>query len=400
MRARRVVVTLATLAAFAGLGALRGEAHKPITSPFTFNDDVYPILRERCGRCHVSGGAGPMSLMTHKDTVPWSESIRIELMAGHMPPWGLEGPAERFRHAQSLTARELNVIMTWASGGTPIGNSENPPAAVELERGWRLGPPDLVVPLPEFAMSADTQDDVVELTLVTDTTEPRWLRAVDLQPGTPAIVRDARIALTSAASDNAHEGSVPERVLALWVPGDDVVDVGGSAAFRLPARAELLVRVHYKKTWEYERRAMTDRSSIGLYFAPGSPRMVRALTLRAPATAQYVASGSSRTVSFERLIDEDVHALAMYPDPALVDVRARIDAIRPNGSREQLISLRARKDWARRHWFSQPVELTRGTRISVHAVFDAPPQAIAAGPAPALPDPSTIRFTLDVVPAR
>ena len=26
-----------------------GSAHKPITSPYTYNDDVFPILRDRCG---------------------------------------------------------------------------------------------------------------------------------------------------------------------------------------------------------------------------------------------------------------------------------------------------------------------------------------------------------------
>jgi hypothetical protein len=42
------------------LSASSGEAHKPITSPYTFNEDVFPILRDRCGRCHVAGGAAPM----------------------------------------------------------------------------------------------------------------------------------------------------------------------------------------------------------------------------------------------------------------------------------------------------------------------------------------------------
>ena len=34
-----------------------GEAHKAITSKYTYNDDVFPIFRERCASCHVPGGA-------------------------------------------------------------------------------------------------------------------------------------------------------------------------------------------------------------------------------------------------------------------------------------------------------------------------------------------------------
>ena len=31
-----------------------------------------------------------MSLLTHIDTVPWGESVRMELMSGHMPPWRVD----------------------------------------------------------------------------------------------------------------------------------------------------------------------------------------------------------------------------------------------------------------------------------------------------------------------
>ena len=74
------------------------EAHKPITSPYTYNEDVFPIVRDRCGRCHVAGGVAPMSLMTAKDAVPWGESIRTELIAGHMPPWSVDAAPGRFKN--------------------------------------------------------------------------------------------------------------------------------------------------------------------------------------------------------------------------------------------------------------------------------------------------------------
>ena len=130
------------------LAGSRGEAHKPITSPYTYNEDVFPIVRDRCGRCHVADGVAPMSLLTYKDAVPWGESIRTELVAGHMPPWTVESGSATFKNAQHLTARELNVLLTWATGGTPLGQPEHAPAAPAAGNGWRLGTPDLVLPLP------------------------------------------------------------------------------------------------------------------------------------------------------------------------------------------------------------------------------------------------------------
>ena len=55
---------LAAVASALGLVALFApltEAHKAITSPYNFNDHVFPVLRDRCGRCHFEGGPTPMS---------------------------------------------------------------------------------------------------------------------------------------------------------------------------------------------------------------------------------------------------------------------------------------------------------------------------------------------------
>jgi hypothetical protein len=217
MRARRRAPALA-IAATTSLLVLPwtgGEAHTPITSPFTFNEDVYPIVQERCGACHAPGGVAPMSLLTHADAVPWGESIRAELMAGHMPPWGLDSAPGRFRNVQGLTARELNVLLTWASGGTPAGDPARAPAAPRRDPAWPLGAPDVVLPLPEVTLTEEETGRLVEFTIDVPARGPRWLRAVDLQPGTPAIVRSASVSMARPGGD--------DQLLALWLPGDHPV---------------------------------------------------------------------------------------------------------------------------------------------------------------------------------
>src|SRR5581483_4630325 len=117
--------------AFAALGfiatvslAVRVDAHKPITSKYTYNDDVFPILKERCSRCHVPGGVAPMSLMTYEEAFPWAESIRAELVASHMPPAAPEEGFGEVAHTRALTAKEVDIILTWATGGNPRGALE------------------------------------------------------------------------------------------------------------------------------------------------------------------------------------------------------------------------------------------------------------------------------------
>ena len=154
------------------------------------------------------------------------------------------------------------------------------PPAVALDNVWPLGAPDLIVPMPDaFTIGAEMIEETREFTLRPATGGPRFLRAVDLLPGTPGIVRSAIISVKTPASAGTDAGingaPVPERTLAVWVPGDTPVSLEGSA-FQLPAGAELILRVHYKKTWEHERQAMSDRSAVGLYFAPAAtPALAR-----------------------------------------------------------------------------------------------------------------------------
>ncbi len=316
---RRAPAIMAGVAAALALATAQPGAHKPITSPYTFNDDIFPIVQTHCGRCHVAGGVAPMALLTHADTVPWGESIRAELLSGHMPPWSVDSSRDRVRHAPGLSARELNMLLTWAAGGTPIGAPEKAPPASGLDGRWPLGPPDVVLPLPaEYAMTAEAQEATVEFTVATAVAEARLVRAVDLLPGNPALVRGAMILLKGASvplrATRAGGAAEPqsEDVLALWVPGDTPVAADPHGAFVLPAGAELLVRVHYKKTWEYERQAMRDRSLVGLYFAAAPLPEIRSLTLTPAADTDADAVAS---LSFSTTIDEDLARARDLPRP-------------------------------------------------------------------------------------
>ena len=350
---------------------MRTEAHKPITSPFTFSDDVLPIVKARCAACHSPGGVAPMSLMTHADAVPWGESIRVELMAGHMPPWGVDVSAGRFRNLQHFSAREMNVLLTWASGGTPPGQpSQDPVAAFQPQ--WPLGTPDLTIPLRAIQIGGDASERIEEFEIpVPD----RPLRAVDLLPGTPAIVRRATIAVRAGASERTNSGLAPERLLALWLPGDHPVALDAGLAFDAPA--QLAVRIHYRKTWQHERQPMTDQSAIGLYFADAGASAV-----------QVLRALSQANETFTTTVGEDVRAVAVYADPNVSGASLTAVAVRPDDSREELISFRPRADWARRYWFREPISLPRGTRIQVTTRADdallppaaAKPQPIARAP--------------------
>jgi hypothetical protein len=380
-------IVAATLAACLCSSTRLIEAHKPITSPFTFSDDVLPIVKARCASCHSPGGVAPMSLLTHADAVPWGESIRVELMAGHMPPWGVDVSAGRFRNLQHFSAREMNVLLTWASGGTPPGQTSQDPAAA-FQPHWALGTPDQTISLHAVQIGSDTSEHVEEIEIPVPN---RPLRAVDLLPGTPAIVRRATISIRAGFSERGLPGLAPERLVALWLPGDHPVALDPGLAFE--AGNQLAVRIHYRKTWQHERQAMTDQSTIGLYFADAGAADVH--VLRALSQANSTTPETVTTT-----VGEDVRAVAVYADPNLSGARLAAVALRPDGSREELISFRPRADWARRYWFREPISLPRGTRIQVTGKLDDAllPPAAARPPQPAARAPFSL--ALNVVRAK
>jgi hypothetical protein len=380
-----------------------GEAHKAITSKDTYNDDVFPILRDRCASCHVPGGVAPMSLMTYDDAFPWAESIRAELVAAHMPPWNAEEGYGEIKRAHTLTAKELDVILTWATGGNPRGALDQTLPKVTLQNGWKLGAPDMTLPLPAaFTLAADKMEDWQDFTLPSGTTGPRWIRAVDLLPGTPSIVRSATVFVKNAGGQATGTAPVPEHVLALWLPGQDPAPNDG-VAIKLPAGAQIGVRIHYKKTWQFEGKALTDRSTIGVYFSPGdSAQELLALPIDSPAA---LSGGADQTIRFSRTLADDVQALALSPDKVPGNISLQVEAVRPDGSRVPMIRLNTRADWDRRYWFDKPMTLPRGTRVEVTANLQDPDMLSAAftstpGAGVAPTRPSSMHLTLNVVPAR
>jgi hypothetical protein len=356
------------------------QAHKAVTSIYDYNKDVFPLLRDNCGRCHVEGGPAPMSLTTYKDAVMWAESIREELTVERMPPWPVDPLSPAMKGGHPISSHDLNVIVTWASGGTPHGDIEKVLPIVAFNAQWKLGPPDLKVPMDgDHTVAANTIDETCDFSLATGLTEEKWVKAVDLMPGTASIVRDAVISI-----DNGP-------VLALWEPGNDAIAAPSGAAFRLPAGAKIHLQIHYKKHYLDEQNAMSDKSTIGMYFtdAPASGHEIQSLAVDPPpATASdgprsftYSLTGNARVIALRPMLDQPYDSV-------------EVTAVSPSGSRAALLKLHgARPQWFRRYWLQEPQELASGSKIEVTVT----PLA-AESDEPRQPTRFPLQVALDYVP--
>ena len=251
---RRVAVWLAAvgLAIFAPSGA----AHKGITSKYTYNGEVHSIFLNRCGRCHVDAGVGPMSLLKYEDAFPWAEALRVELLSSDAAD-----PHDFVRAAhRQISARELDIIIEWASGGTPEGDKAQTPPAASLQNEWAAGTPDLIAKMPApYEFRADAAEATHEATMAVVASSPITIGRVDVLPGTPAIIRSVVLSLRSP------DGTT--RLLGTWVPRQVPTPIALKPPVHINPGSHILARLHYKKNWKHEGAPMSDLSLVGLYFA-------------------------------------------------------------------------------------------------------------------------------------
>jgi hypothetical protein len=162
--------------------------------PVTFAKDIAPILQERCQECHHPGTVAPMSLVTYEETRPWAKSIKQRVATRQMPPWHIDSNVgvQKFKNDMSLTNEQIETIVRWVDSGAPLGDPKDlpPPKQFAGPNEWKaaavLGQPDLVVKSEPYTMPAKHQDVWWRPLSATGLTEARWLRAVEIRPGSLA----------------------------------------------------------------------------------------------------------------------------------------------------------------------------------------------------------------------
>jgi hypothetical protein len=172
-----------------GVVALAAEAPAPSV---TFAKEVSRIFQQKCNECHRPGTAAPMSLETYDAVRPWARSIKQRVLMRQMPPWSIDKSVgiQQFSNDRSLSEDELNTIVRWVDSGSPLGNPKDlpPPQKWPSDEGWQLakqfGQPDFVLKSDPYTMPAQSQDQWWKPLADVPVTEPRWVRAVEMRPGT------------------------------------------------------------------------------------------------------------------------------------------------------------------------------------------------------------------------
>ncbi len=252
------------------------------TTP-TFAKDIAPIFQEKCEACHRPESIAPMSLVTYEETRPWARSIKTRVASRQMPPWHIDKTVgiQEFKNDRSLTDDQIDTIVRWVDAGAPKGNPRDMPAARQWPsgQGWYLArnfgqtEPDLIVRSTPWTQKAGANDTWWKPVAETGLTEPRWVRAIELRPGTVkgrkithhAIARLQQDETDPLAQNPADSNGNPQPGTFMeWAVGKQgEIMRPNSGKLMLPG-SRIIWDIHYASGGE----DITDVAELGIYFYP------------------------------------------------------------------------------------------------------------------------------------
>jgi hypothetical protein len=249
----------------------------------TFAKDVAPILQQKCQVCHQPNSIAPMSLLTYADAFKYARRIRTRVAARVMPPWHIDKTVgiKEFKNDRSLSDAEIATILKWVDDGAKLGDARQMPPPVKFAdpNRWQLadafGEPDLVIRSNAFTVPPRGQDKWFRPLVETGVTEPRWVRAIEIKPATPAARRVVHHVLAmlvqqeeggiTGLAHSAHDVQSNPGLFMEWAVG--------KTGEIFPSDAGKLMLPGSRIRWEIHTHAVGEefkdqRVDLGVYFYP------------------------------------------------------------------------------------------------------------------------------------
>jgi hypothetical protein len=324
--------------------------------------------------------------MTSYDTVRgWAPMIREVVRTRRMPPWHADPAFGRFSNAIGLSVAEQRTLAHWVEAGAPRGEGRDPLAedAPAPSPEWALGPPDLVIAVPEQEIPATGvvpyRYERVEVPIERNV----WVREVDLRPANLRVMHHglAWIVYPEGLEAPPTEGPrFTSGMFAAYVPGREVHPLPDGGGYFLPAGSRIRFQLHYTTTGRPER----DAPRLGLYLSEAPlPHELKTGAVGSFDFAIPPGAPDHREVA-ERTIERDILVYQLSPHMHYRGKSMSIEAHYPEGRSETLLSVPSFQfNWQRRYILAEPLRIPAGTRLVVRAAFDNSERN------PANPDPAS-----------
>lgn len=248
-------------------GPSAGTGTDHVDGEVTWNQDIAPIVANKCVMCHQPGGIAPMSLTDYAIAYKYAGKMLSQVEAGTMPPWGARTtdectPTFDFKDDPRLTDEEHALLSAWLDGGAV----EGPPRATPLPKpgSTALQKPDLHLTIPSAVTIAGTSDRFVCFVLDPGNAKDKYIKAVQVNPGNAAVVHHVLV-----FADSNDQGTALDRadgqtdgqyecfggpqldtpqLLGAWAPGAVPAVMPPDVGIQLTGGSKVVIQVHYHPT--------------------------------------------------------------------------------------------------------------------------------------------------------
>lgn len=338
----------------------------------TYTDDIAPILKNYCARCHREGGLAPWSMSDYQTIVGWSDMIKQVLLSKRMPPWKADPQIGHFSNSFALPDSNARKIVRWIDTGMDPGTGKDPLTEVlPVSKEWQEGEPDKVITLNKEPIPATGIIAYRYQKFVLNPERDVWIRGVEIQPGNAKVVH--HIVLTN--TENNKKSLIVDRKTRPWT--DNYIALGGGVdqvtffpegtGVFVPKGSELTVQLHYTPTGKPEE----DQTNFGFYFHETAPETE--FYALSPSNTNFTIPPFGKDVKLivADTITRDIRIHYMVPHMHYRGKSIKVIAIRPDGSREILVSVPDYNfNWQYLYKLAEPTALPKGSVVLVEGIYD------------------------------
>ena len=352
--------------------------------PVTFNRQIAPIIYNNCSSCHRPGEAAPFSLLSYQDVQKKGRIIAAVTSERVMPPWKAEPASYSYRDERRLKDNDIALIQQWVKAGMPEG-SDPKPEAPKFNSGWQLGEPDLIVEMPAgYHVPADGPDIYRNIAIPLDTTEDKWITAIDMKPTARSVVHHVLYFGDPSGKAHEHPQEGDQPGFSGMRAGGATIPLGGWAvgaqphffpeglALSVPKGADLVIQYHFHPTGKPE----TEKSTVGIYFAKQAPAR-KLISIQMPPTYSLFAGlnippgDKDYVVRDTYTLPADIDAVGVGAHAHYLGKKLTMTATLPNGEAKTLLLINDWDfAWQDRYFFKDFVALPKGTRLDAEVHWD------------------------------
>jgi tetratricopeptide (TPR) repeat protein len=350
--------------------------------PVTFSADVAPLLFRHCATCHRPGGASRIPFLTFRDARTHARQIAQMTQTGLMPPWQPEPGWGTFDGDRRLRDDEVAVFQRWVDDGLLEGDAAALPPAPSFPSDWQLGPPDLVIAMPEYSLRADGPDMFRNFVLPVPELRTRYVRAWEFRPGNPAVVHHATMQVDATGASRAfdaddpasgYEGLIapsaraPDGFFLDWAPGHRPQVAVPGTAWTLQGGSDIVMMLHLRPSGRTE----PVRASLALYFTDVPPQRTPVMLRLTRQDLDIPAAASRYTVEDRYVLPVDVELHTVQPHAHYLAREMTAVATRPDGTSVRLLRIRDWDfNWQDVYRYAEPVRLPAGTTVAMSISYD------------------------------